>query len=74
MSPHTVINVTVVGSEDRDYREFRGKLVTVYTDEEGYSWAKSLASIEGAVRFHQNHEICKRFLTSVITSSRSKRH
>lgn len=48
MSPHTVINVTVVGSEDRAYREFRGKLVTVYTDEEGYSWAKSLASIEGA--------------------------
>lgn len=48
MSPHTVINVTVVGSEDRAYREFRGKLVTVYTDEEGYSWAKTLASVEGA--------------------------
>uniref|UniRef100_A0A1Q3G126 Uncharacterized protein n=2 Tax=Culex tarsalis TaxID=7177 RepID=A0A1Q3G126_CULTA len=48
MSPHTVINVTVVGSEDRAYREFRGKLVTVYTDEEGYSWAKNLASVEGA--------------------------
>lgn len=48
MSPHTVINVTVVGSEDRAYREFRGKLVTVYTDEEGYSWGRSLISVEGA--------------------------
>lgn len=48
MSPHTVINVTVVGSEDRAYREFRGKLVTVYTDEEGFSWSKALASVEGA--------------------------
>lgn len=49
MSPYSTINVTVIGSEGRDYREFRAKLVTVYTDEEGYGWSKSLSSIEAAV-------------------------
>ncbi|XP_052903069.1 enolase-binding protein [Anopheles moucheti] len=49
MSPYSTINITVVGSEGRDYREFRAKLVTVYTDEEGYGWSKSLSSIEAAV-------------------------
>uniref|UniRef100_A0A182QFJ3 Enolase binding protein n=1 Tax=Anopheles farauti TaxID=69004 RepID=A0A182QFJ3_9DIPT len=49
MSPYTTINITVIGSEGRDYREFRAKLVTVYTDEEGYGWSKSLSSIEAAV-------------------------
>lgn len=49
MSPYTTMNLTVIGSEVRDYREFRAKLVTVYTDEEGYGWSKSLASVEAAV-------------------------
>uniref|UniRef100_A0A182NDF2 Enolase binding protein n=1 Tax=Anopheles dirus TaxID=7168 RepID=A0A182NDF2_9DIPT len=49
MSPYTTINITVIGSEGRDYREFRAKLVTVYTDEEGYGWSKSLSSIEAAI-------------------------
>uniref|UniRef100_A0A182JV23 Uncharacterized protein n=1 Tax=Anopheles christyi TaxID=43041 RepID=A0A182JV23_9DIPT len=49
MSPYSTINITVIGSEGRDYREFRAKLVTVYTDEEGYGWSKSLSSIEAAV-------------------------
>ncbi|XP_053659310.1 enolase-binding protein [Anopheles marshallii] len=49
MSPYSTINITVVGSEGRDYREFRAKLVTVYTDEEGYGWSKSLLSIEAAM-------------------------
>uniref|UniRef100_A0A182W3X7 Enolase binding protein n=1 Tax=Anopheles minimus TaxID=112268 RepID=A0A182W3X7_9DIPT len=49
MSPYSTINITVVGSEERDHREFRAKLVTVYTDEEGYGWSKSLSSIQAAV-------------------------
>lgn len=49
MSPHTTVNLTVIGSEVRDYREFRAKLVTVYTDEEGYGWSKSLSSVEAGV-------------------------
>ncbi|XP_053674939.1 enolase-binding protein-like [Anopheles nili] len=49
MSPYSTINITVIGSESRDYREFRAKLITVYTDEEGYGWSKSLSSIEAAV-------------------------
>ncbi|XP_058066950.1 enolase-binding protein-like [Anopheles bellator] len=49
MSPYSTINITVIGSEGRDYREFRAKLITVYTDEEGYGWSKLLAAIEGAM-------------------------
>ncbi|XP_050067309.1 uncharacterized protein LOC126556134 [Anopheles maculipalpis] len=49
MSPYSTINITVVGSEGRDYREFRAKLVTVYTDEEGYGWSRSLSAVEAAV-------------------------
>lgn len=49
MSPATIINVTVVGTEERAYREFRGKLISVYTDEEGFGWSRSLTSVEGAV-------------------------
>ncbi|XP_065091871.1 enolase-binding protein-like [Ochlerotatus camptorhynchus] len=48
MSPATIINVTVVGTEERAYREFRGKLVSIYTDEEGFGWSRSLLSVEGA--------------------------
>ncbi|EAT48709.1 AAEL000294-PA [Aedes aegypti] len=48
MSPATIINVTVVGTEERAYREFRGKLISVYTDEEGFGWSRSLTSVEGA--------------------------
>lgn len=48
MSPATIINVTVVGTEERAYREFRGKLVSIYTDEEGLGWSRSLLSVEGA--------------------------
>lgn len=48
MSPATIINVTVVGTEERAYKEFRGKLVSIYTDEEGFGWARSLVSVEGA--------------------------
>ncbi|XP_058117137.1 enolase-binding protein-like [Anopheles ziemanni] len=49
LSPFTTMNLTVIGSEVRDYREFRAKLVTIYTDEEGYGWSKSLSSVEAAV-------------------------
>ncbi|XP_035790428.1 uncharacterized protein LOC118465885 [Anopheles albimanus] len=48
MSPYTTVNVSIIGTESRNYREFRGKLVTVYSDEEGYGWAKSVSSIDGA--------------------------
>lgn len=48
MSPHTIINVTVIGTEERAYREFKGTLVVIYTDEESYGWSRSLHSIEGA--------------------------
>ncbi|XP_050092115.1 uncharacterized protein LOC126575455 [Anopheles aquasalis] len=48
LSPYSVVNVSVIGTESRNYREFRGKLVTVYSDEEGYGWAKSVSSIDGA--------------------------
>ncbi|XP_055592213.1 enolase-binding protein-like [Uranotaenia lowii] len=48
MSPNTVINVTVTGLEERAYREFRAKLVTVYTEEEGHGWSRAIASIEGS--------------------------
>lgn len=48
MSPTTTINVTVVGTEERAYREFRAKLISVYTDEEGFGWSRYLASVEGA--------------------------
>lgn len=48
MSPHTIINVTVVGTEERAYREYRAKLVTIYTDEEGLGWSRALSSVEGA--------------------------
>lgn len=48
MSPHTVINVTVIGTEEHAYREFKGKLVVIYTDEESYGWSRSLHSVDGA--------------------------
>lgn len=48
MGPATTINVTIVGTEERAYREFRAKLVSVYTDEEGFGWARSLLTIDGA--------------------------
>ncbi|XP_055534748.1 enolase-binding protein-like [Wyeomyia smithii] len=48
MSPYTLVNVTVIGTEERDYREFRAKLVIVYSDEEGLNWSRVLTSIEGA--------------------------
>lgn len=48
MSPATLINVTVVGTEERAYREFRAKVITIYTDEEGFGWSRYLASVEGA--------------------------
>lgn len=48
MSPYTIINVTVIGTETRAYREFRAKLVTIYTDDEGFNWAQALSSIDGA--------------------------
>ncbi|XP_055627920.1 enolase-binding protein-like [Toxorhynchites rutilus septentrionalis] len=48
MSPYTTINVTVIATEEREYREFQAKLVTVYTDEEGYSWSRVMTTIEGA--------------------------
>lgn len=48
MSPATTINVTVVGTEERAYKEFRAKLISVYTDEEGFGWARSLLTIDGA--------------------------
>ncbi|XP_058462532.1 enolase-binding protein-like [Malaya genurostris] len=48
MSPNTFVNVTVVGTEQKAYREFRAKLVTVYTDEGSYGWARIVTSIEGS--------------------------
>ncbi|XP_058828912.1 enolase-binding protein-like [Topomyia yanbarensis] len=48
MSPFTLINVTVIGTEEKAYREFRAKLVTVYTDEGAYGWSRVLTSVEGA--------------------------
>lgn len=48
MSPATIINATVIGTEERAYREFRGKLVTIFSDEEGFGWSRSLSSVEGA--------------------------
>ncbi|XP_049540201.1 uncharacterized protein LOC125954166 [Anopheles darlingi] len=48
LSPNTIVNISVIGTESRNYREFRAKLVTVYSNEEGYGWAKSVSPIEGA--------------------------
>ncbi|XP_053686089.1 enolase-binding protein-like [Sabethes cyaneus] len=48
MSPYTLVNVTVEGTEEQNYREFRAKLVIVYSDEEGLSWSRALTSVEGA--------------------------
>lgn len=72
MSPATLINVTVVGTEERAYREFRAKVITIYTDEEGFGWSRYLASVEGAVNRQSHFFKYQAHINSTFFSSRSK--